>query len=87
MGYSTNASPNQRLNLCRLVGAEHPVDEYQKKLVDNEFVQSMSRTEDRYDNEAMETFFGTSKQDVVHPLQNKKRLLATQDFFQRIETL
>jgi transposase InsO family protein len=72
MGYSTNASPNQRLNLCRLVGAEHPVDTFQMQLPDNEFVQSMSRKGDRCGNEAMETFFGTSKEDIIDPVKYKK---------------
>jgi hypothetical protein len=71
MGYSTNASPNQRLNLRRLAGVEHPVDAFQMQLPDNEFVQSMRRKGDRCGNEAMEKYFGTSKQDLVRPVKYK----------------
>jgi transposase InsO family protein len=71
VGICPYSSPNQSLNLCRLLGVDHPVDAFQMQLPDNEFVQSMSRKGDRCGNAAMESFFGKSKQDEVHRVKYK----------------
>ena len=67
-------------------GTQFTSDAFQKKLADNKFVQSMSRKGDCWDNAAMESFFGTLKQELVHRVKYKTRRSAIQDIFQWIET-
>jgi transposase InsO family protein len=67
-------------------GTQFTSDAFQKTLVDNKFVQSMSRKGDCWDNAAMESFFGTLKQELAHLVKYKTRRSAIQDIFQWIET-
>ena len=67
-------------------GSQFASDVFQKQLADNKFVQSMSRKGDCWDNAAMESFFGTLKQELVHRVKYQTRRSAIQDIFQWIET-
>ena len=59
-----NARPGLLVHSDR--GTQFASDVFQKQLADNKFVQSMSRKGDCWDNAAMESFFGTLKQELVH---------------------
>ena len=67
-------------------GTQFTSDAFQKQLADNKFVQSMSRKGDCWDNAAMESFFGTLKQELVYRVTYKTRRSAIQDIFRWIET-
>jgi putative transposase len=45
-------------------GTQYTCDEFQSLLIDNEFVPSMSRLWDCWDNAVAESFFGTLKTDL-----------------------
>ena len=79
-----NAKPGLLVHSDR--GTQFASDVFQKQLADNKFVQSMSRKGDCWDNAAMESFFGTLKQELVHRVKYQTRRSAIQDIFQWIET-
>ena len=54
-------------------GTQFASDAFQKQLADNKFIQSMSRKGDCWDNAAMESFFGTLKQELVYRETYKTR--------------
>jgi transposase InsO family protein len=67
-------------------GTQFTSDAFQKQLADNKFVQRLSRKGDCWDNAAMESFFGTFKQELVYRETYKTRRSAIQNIFQWIET-
>jgi transposase InsO family protein len=67
-------------------GSQFTSDAFQKQLADHQFVQSMSRKGDCWDNAAMESFFGTLKQELIHRVEYKTRRSAVRDIFQWIES-
>jgi transposase InsO family protein len=66
-------------------GKQYAASDYQKLLRDHRAVCSMSRKGDCWDNAAMESFFGTLKQELVYQEQFTTRDMATAKIFEYIE--
>ena len=54
-------------------GSQFERDAFQKQLADNKFVQRLSRKVDCWHTAAMESFFGTLKQELVYRVTYKTR--------------
>ncbi|WP_274428818.1 IS3 family transposase, partial [Desulfolucanica intricata] len=66
-------------------GSQYASYEYQQALRDNQFVTSMSRKGNCYDNACMESFFGTLKTELIYGNRFKTRAEARQAIFEYIE--
>ena len=66
-------------------GCQYAAAEYQRLLRDHGIVCSMSRIGNCYDNAAMESFFGTLKQELVHHERYATRAAAKASIFEYIE--
>ena len=66
-------------------GSQYASDDYQKLIKSNGITCSMSRKGNCYDNAAMESFFGTLKQELVHHEHYATREQAKASIFEYIE--
>lgn len=66
-------------------GTQYASDDYQRLLKSNDITCSMSRKGNCYDNAAMESFFGTLKQELVHHECYTSREQAKASIFEYIE--
>ncbi len=66
-------------------GCQYACGDYQQALQDHGIVCSMSRKGNCYDNAAMESFFGTLKQELVHHERYATRKAAKASIFEYIE--
>jgi transposase InsO family protein len=66
-------------------GCQYACSDYQRLLQDHGIVCSMSRTGNCYDNAAIESFFGTLKQELVHHERYATREKAKASIFEYIE--
>lgn len=66
-------------------GSQYASHEYRKALRNYQFVASMSRKGNCYDNACMESFFGTLKTELVYGNRFKTRAEARQAIFEYIE--
>jgi putative transposase len=66
-------------------GCQYACGDYQRLLRDQGITCSMSRTGNCYDNAAMESFFGTLKQELVHHERYITREQARASIFEYIE--
>lgn len=66
-------------------GCQYAAGDYQQLLRDHGIVCSMSRQGNCYDNAAMESFFGTLKQELVHHERYPTRAAAKASIFEYIE--
>ena len=66
-------------------GVQYACDDYQELLRANALEVSMSRKGDCWDNAAMESFFGTLKQELVHRQTYPTRAAAERSLFEYIE--
>lgn len=67
-------------------GSQYAADDYQQLLRVNGITCSMSRKGNCYDNAAMESFFGTLKQELVYHEDYSTRAEAKASIFEYIET-
>lgn len=66
-------------------GSQYTGAPYQKLLMDNQFLISMSGTGNCYDNAPIESFFGSLKMELVHHIIYETRAQARTDIFFYIE--
>jgi len=66
-------------------GSQYASNDYQRLLKSNDITCSMSRKGNCYDNAAMESFFGTLKQELVHHEHYATREQAKASIFEYIE--
>jgi len=66
-------------------GSQYASHEYQQALRDYQFITSMSRKGNCYDNACMESFFGTLKLELIYGNRFKTRAEARQAVFEYIE--
>ena len=66
-------------------GSQYVSERYQKLLTDNEFVCSMSRKGNCWDNAVAESFFHTLKTELIHHEDFQTREEAQQAIFEYIE--
>ncbi len=66
-------------------GSQYASHDYQRTLRDNQFITSMSRKGNCYDNACMESFFGTLKMELIYGNRFKTRAEARQAIFEYIE--
>ena len=66
-------------------GTQYASEDYQRLLKSNGITCSMSRKGNCYDNAAMESFFGTLKQELVHHERYASREQAKASIFEYIE--
>lgn len=66
-------------------GSQYASVDYQRLLKKNSIVCSMSRKGNCYDNAAMESFFGTLKQELIHHAHYRTREEAKTSIFEYIE--
>lgn len=66
-------------------GVQYACDDYQALLSRYQITPSMSRRGNCYDNAVMESFFGTLKTELVHPVRFATRAEARQTLFEYIE--
>jgi len=66
-------------------GSQYCSDDYQKLLRENNFICSMSRKGNCWDNAVAESFFHTLKTELVYTLRYKSREEARNSIFQYIE--
>ena len=66
-------------------GCQYAAGDYQRLLRDHGIVCSMSRQANCYDNAAMESFFGTLKQELIHHERYPTRAAAKASIFEYIE--
>jgi len=66
-------------------GCQYACGNYQQALQDHGIICSMSRKGNCYDNAAMESFFGTLKQELVHHERYATRKAAKASIFEYIE--
>ena len=66
-------------------GSQYASDDYQAMLKSRGIVCSMSRRGECWDNAAMESFFGSLKQELVHQTRFKNRQEAKAAIFEYIE--
>ena len=66
-------------------GRQYCSDDYQELLRENNFICSMSRKGNCWDNAVAESFFHTLKTELVYPLRYKSREEARNSIFQYIE--
>jgi putative transposase len=66
-------------------GSQYASYEYQQALRNYQFVTSMSRKGNCYDNACMESFFGTLKMELIYGNRFKTRAEARQAIFEYIE--
>lgn len=66
-------------------GSQYASGDYQAEIKQHHMVCSMSRRGDCWDNAAMESFFGTLKQELVHQVRFKTREEAKSAIFEYIE--
>lgn len=66
-------------------GSQYCSQAYQTALAGYGMQASMSRKGNCYDNAPMESFFGTLKMELTHPVRYATREQATQDIFEYIE--
>lgn len=67
-------------------GSQYASRQYRRLLKANEFLGSMSRKGDCWDNSVVESFFGTLKQELVHWKHYQTRYEAQQDILRYITT-
>lgn len=67
-------------------GSQYASTQYRRLLKGNDFVGSMSRKGDCWDNSVVESFFGTLKQELVHWKQYQSRHEAQLDVLRYITT-
>lgn len=67
-------------------GSQYASGEYRRLLKGNDFVGSMSRKGDCWDNSAVESLFGTLKPELVHWKHYQSRHEAQQDILRYITT-
>lgn len=66
-------------------GCQYAATEYRNALKSHDFVQSMSRKGNCWDNAPMESFFGSLKAELVHEQHYPTREAAKRDLFAYIE--
>jgi transposase InsO family protein len=66
-------------------GSQYASHEFQKEMATRGMVGSMSRRGECWDNAAMESFFGTLKQELVHQVRFRTRQEAKSAIFEYIE--
>ncbi len=79
-----NRKPSSGLIVHSDRGSQYVSDTYQKILNDNNFVCSMSRKGNCWDNAPAESFFHTLKTELVHHEDYKTREEAKQSIFEYI---
>lgn len=65
-------------------GSQYASHDYRKIIADNDFIGSMSRKGNCWDNAVSESFFGTLKQEQVHWCRYRTRAEAQQDILNYI---
>ena len=68
-----------------LESAQYAAHRYQRLLGEHGITPSMSRTGNCWDNDCVESFFGTLKRELVYHRHYATRDEATQDIFEYIE--
>lgn len=66
-------------------GSQYASEQYQNLLKKNEFVCSMSRKGNCWDNAPMESFFATLKKELIHHERYESKVSARQSLFEYIE--
>ena len=84
MALGRRRPPTQVLHHCDR-GCQYASGDYQTVLAAHQFVDSMGRSGNCYDNAPMESFFATLKAELVHRTTFTSRLQARREIFAYIE--